>query len=485
MNTTTEATPERRFWARAWDADVDAHPVLAKDLLVTARTPMFVALVVGAPVFLGLIVLLIRLGMGSLGPADGRLLFPLYFTWLAIALGIVGAGLGSTVVVQEREGGALDALKFSALSPSRIVLGKFAAVVLAQGVVVLCTLPLLAFVLAMGGVSLGETWIAMSIALACGAMTASLGIAISAHVADTRRSTLAALLGAGAIGIGVTSWLAFASDLGRWHGPFGVAQAYFDAPCDAAYIVLLFLIPAYALTTVLWLGYAAATSGLMDLSEDRSRPIKRWAVGAYATGLMALVVGSKMTAGQVRGSIAGASMIVAATIAGVLLFAFVGEPIGPTRRMRVQPRSRFVRVLYPWCLAPSVFFTLVTSGVVLLSIPVLVGASAHLELDALWGVACLSALGGCMGWVAARRGATPARRLGAIALTILTLSFALLRDGSRGPTWVDGICPLWLDPDCGAGVGRALAGSLVAWGIAAFVSLAIMLRAVRARTDQV
>ena len=84
------------------------------------------------------------------------------------------------MVVQEREGGALEALKFSALSPRRVVVGKFAAVVLAEVAVVICTMPLLAFVLALGGVSLGEAFVAMTIALACGAMTASVGVATSA-----------------------------------------------------------------------------------------------------------------------------------------------------------------------------------------------------------------------------------------------------------------------------------------------------------------
>jgi ABC-type transport system involved in cytochrome c biogenesis permease component len=481
MNTTIEATTEKRRWARAWDAAVDAHPVLAKDLLVTARTPMFVGSVLGTPILLGALVLLTRLGMGDhLGPTAGRLLFPLYFTGLAISLGVVGAGLGSTVVVQEREAGALEALKFSALGPRRIVLGKFAAVLLAEGALVVCTLPLLAFVLAMGGVSLAESFVAMAIALACGAMTASLGIATSAHVTNTRRSLLASLLGAGAVGIGVTTWLAFGSELGHRYGPFAVVQGYFEAPLDGANVALLFVIPAYALTTVLSLGRAAATSGLMDASEDRSRPIKRWVLGTYSMGAIVLFVCSRTAEPQSRGWIGGASMIAAGLLAGLLLFAFVGEPTGPSRRMQVQPRSVLARVLTPWCLAPSVLFAIVAGGAVLLSIPVLSGASATLELDALWAVAALSTLGGFMGWVAAGRGATRARRFGAFALAGFTLLFALLRDGSGGPGAVDAICPLWVDLDCLSSRG-VLASSVLAWGVAALVSLGLMLRAVRAR----
>ena len=71
-----------------------------------------------APLLLGTFVLLVRSGMShSLDPVTGRQLFPVYFTGLAMALGTVGAALGSTVIVQEREAGALEALKFSAAQP--------------------------------------------------------------------------------------------------------------------------------------------------------------------------------------------------------------------------------------------------------------------------------------------------------------------------------------------------------------------------------
>jgi ABC-type transport system involved in multi-copper enzyme maturation permease subunit len=481
MNPSTDATRERRLWTRAWDAFVDAEPVLAKELLVTARTPIFLGSIVVAPVALGMFVLLVRLGTSRFDPFAGRQLFSFYFTGLSFALGALGAAFGSTVVVQEREAGALDALKFSALSPRRIVLGKLAAVVLAEVVVVGCTLPLLAFILAMGGVSLGQTWVALSIALACGVMTASVGVAVSAHAANTRRSLFVSLAASGVVGIGVVIWFALASDLGPRDGPFAVARAYFEAPYEDKFVVLLFVIPAYAFTTIMWLGHAAATSGLMDTTEDRSLPIKRWTVGAYGMGMVTILLCSRVAGQYLRGPIAGGSMIAVAVLAALLLFVFMGEPVSPTRRMQVRSRSLLASVLYPWCLAPSVFFVIAASSIVLLSIPKLAGASASLELDAFWAIACLSALGGFMGSFAARGGATRARRLGAGALTSITLSFLILRDGSRGPSWVDAICPLGLNPQDGDGAQRVLTCSLVAWGAAALVSFALMLRAVRAR----
>jgi ABC-type transport system involved in cytochrome c biogenesis permease component len=471
-----DATQEKRLWTRAWGALVDANAVVAKELLVTARTPTFLGSMIGAPLVLGALVLLVQSELSRFDPAAGRQLFPVYFIGLSVALGIVGATLGSTVLVQEREAGALEALKFTALGPHRIVLGKLAAVFLAEVAVVVCTMPLLAFVLAHGGVPLGETCVAMSIALACGIMTASVGVAVSARAENTRRSLLASLLGSAVVGIGMITWLGVGSDLGERYHPFGVAQAYFEAPWDRTYVAVLLVIPAFALTTVLWFGHAVATSGLMDLSADRSLPIKRWTVGTYAMGTIAVVACSAAAGKHVRASIAGSSMTAAAIVAVVLLFVFAGEPVRPTRRMEVHPRSPIVRLLFPRCLAPSILFTLVASGVALVSFPALAGASANLELDALWVVACLSALGGLLGSVAARRGGARARRRGATALIGLAFLFMLFRAGSRGPTWVDAICPLWLDPEDGALAQSVLIGSLFAWGSTALLSLAIMFR---------
>jgi hypothetical protein len=257
-------------------------------------------------------------------------------------------------------------------------------------------------------------------------------------------------------------------------------RANFEAPFDGTYVALLAVIPAYALATVLWLGYAAATSGLMDRSEDRSLPLKRWAAGTFGLGMAALFVCAGSAGERHRGTIAGASMVAAALVAATLLFTFADEPVRPSRRMQVHPRSLFVRLVYPWCLAPSVFFTVVVSGIVLLSIPVLAGASPRLEVDALWAVACLSALGGFMGYVAAHRGGERARRAGLIAAIGLTFLVAILRDRSGDPTWIDAICPLWLVCDRGADAQRILFGSVIAWAAVASVALGSMLRAVRA-----
>ncbi|MGO9839289.1 MAG: ABC transporter permease subunit [Polyangiaceae bacterium] len=480
MSSTIDTPARKPPWTRAWEALVDANPVLAKEVVLTARTPTYAGSIVLAPFVLGALVLLARMTMGHrLDRVVGRELFSVYFTGLAILIGTVGAALGSTVLVQEREAGALEALKFSSLGPRRIVLGKLAAVLLAEAAVVVCTLPLLAFVLALGGVSPGEASVAMCVAIACGVMTASIGVAVSAHAPNTRRSLLFSLLGAGGVGMGVMTWIWLASDCERARGAFGLARLYFDAPFDREYVALLCVLPGYAFATLLWLAYALATSGLTDTSEDRRLSIKRWTLWALGMGSVGLAACANAAGSQWRESIAIVSMIATASLATLLLFVFVAEPVRPTRRMQAHPPSLLLRALCPACLAPSIFFTIIASGVVLVSVPFLSGAGGHLEVGAIWSVASLSVLGGFMGSIAARRGGTWARACGALALVGVTLLVALLHDDSRGVTWADALCPLWLGPGDAAGARGVLVCSLLAWAAAAPASLAIMLRAVR------
>ena len=198
-------------------------------------------------------------------------------------------------------------------------------------------------------------------------------------------------------------------------------------------------------------------------------------------GLTALVAISGAAPQHDRAALAGGSMFASGILAAVLLFVFAGEPIRPTRRMQVHPRSLWARVLYPRCLAPSILFTLVAGGGVLLAIPALAGASADLEWFALWAIACLGVLGGLLGTLAARRGAMRARRIGAGVVTGLIFLFVLLRAGSVDSTSVDIICPLGLDPDSGIEAQSILTCSLAVWGAAALLSLAVMVRAVRSQ----
>jgi hypothetical protein len=124
-------------------------------------------------------------------------------------------------------------------------------------------------------------------------------------------------------------------------------------------------------------------------------------------------------------------------------------------------------------------FAVTAVGSVMLFVPSVAPASAHIAVRGFWAVAFLATLGGIVGTIAARSGAKRARIVGAVlAVGVPLVTCMLHRDGELSA--VDGVCPLWLSHDPVAARG-VLDPGLGAWACAAAVSLAVMFYAVRAR----
>jgi hypothetical protein len=477
MSAITNASRESRP-SRLWGAIVDANPVLAKELLVTVRTPAYVWLLAAGPLVVTAIVLLAaRVGQGRFDPEEGRKLFPFYSAGLTVVLGVVGAALGSMVVVHEREAGALDALKFSSLTPRKILVGKWATVLLAQAAVVVCTLPVVGLMIALGGVWLAEPAIPVALASAVGLMTASIGVGVSAQASNARRALLMSLVGAVAIGFAAMIWLEAADSEVVGQGR-SIAVGYLAAPLelDREAIAILYLLPMFGIATVVGLGYALAMGGLMDPSDDRLRPIKRWTLATLATGTVAVMVNASTPGGSEPTDVAVVWMVMTAILGALLIFAWAAEPVRATRRMQSQPRS----LLYPRGLDASILFALISTGAVLVLVPCTAKEPEDLLAPGLWAVAFLATLGGIVGTAAALFGAARARLIGAIFALGFPLVACLLH-GDGCTSWSDMICPLWLAGKNGAFATRVVDAGVFLWWLVAAASIVAMLHAVRAR----
>jgi hypothetical protein len=172
------------------------------------------------------------------------------------------------------------------------------------------------------------------------------------------------------------------------------------------------------------------------------------------------------------------AMVATGCLGAILLFVFAGEPVSPTRRMRAARSSKLRALLYPPALGPSVVFVIVATGLALVSAPLLAGAACRLELQALWGCFFIATIGGLVGAVSATLGRTQARVAWGLAILLPVLFVGMFRD-SR-PTWVDGVCPLWLGALGQFGEARIVTSGLLPWGVASVASLTLMLYATRA-----
>ncbi len=477
MSTTVESQKPVHFAARAWQWLADESPVLAKEVLVTWRTPAYAGAIVAAPILITGIVLAVRWMMArDLDTLEGIQIVRIYLLWMAIFLGALGAILGSTLVVQDRENGTLEALRFSRVRASEIVFAKLASVLLAQLAIVVSTLPLVGYVAAASGVSLSATAVAAAMALGLGAMTAAVGIGASANAPNTRVALIVSLLGAAVIWMIACWWYAASWGTRGCIHRCDAIDNYLDSPFDRSYAVHLVGLPVCGLVLVSWGGIAAAISGLLDPSEDRSLPIKRWALAAVTMVAFAAWAAAAGAETEVREGIAGVALFVTALGALVLHFAFVSEPTSLSRRILARsPASILRRVLRP-SLAASIGFTVVTSGLAFVGIPLLV-RSPGLLVPAVWVLLYVSAIGGFMGFVAAKHGAQRARWLGGVASPVLLL--ALFEDHTRGPAPLDCVCPFWIRQASDGEAAAVWACSVALWALTACVMLGLMIAACR------
>lgn len=457
------------LWTRVREVWRDPNPIVRKELLAALRTPLYVRSVVGVLVALAALMVLSAVSVADEPDTTeaGRVLFQLFFGATYLAIAVVGPTLGAMSIVHERETRTWDAMVLSGMRPWQIVWGKLLAVFAAVLFIPLASLPMLSVVALFGGVSGAQIAIAGAYTLVLGALAVSMGVAVSAQSVATRRALLVttplAVFGSMALG-GVLA--AVGHDVARRHaltldGPFFFADAYLALPFDRTYFVYLVLLPAWVIGVPFWGFHALARSGLMDPTEDRTWPLKRWALGALGLGVAAIAIATRLLGVTLRARQAWsvAVMSVATPLALVLLFMFVTEPLRPTRRMQLDPpRGPLVSRLRP-TLAPSVRFVVVVFGATLLACPVVLEASGReLLLLGAWCAAFVAGVAGVMGWLAARaktpaRGATAARVYGVVTLFVACVGVWIvaalagaMSDPLRRPFALLGVAPTWLGP---------------------------------------
>jgi ABC-type transport system involved in multi-copper enzyme maturation permease subunit len=426
---------------RARRALRDPNPIVRKELLVLLRTPTYVRFIVGGLIALAIVVLGVALSATdhAVGPSrtteTGRALFQVFFGVTFVFIAVMGATFGAVTITQERENRTLDGLTLSALGPRRIVRGKLAAIFLAMAFVPVAMLPVLGVVFLFGGVSVAHLCIAAVYVLALGAVGIALGVAISARAATTRRALIATVpvvlaaslaLGGALTGIGETVRRSTGLTL---EGPFFFADAYLALRLDRAYVFGLMVVPVYFIGGSFWLAYAAARAGLMDPTEDRGLPIKRWTLAVLLAGVAVVRFGAEAFALRPRArlGLALVAQVLVVVLGIALIAAAAAEPLDRSARQRKRPPPMWSAIVFPPGLVPSMGFVVAVCGAAMLALPsVLLYDQSIADGEwrrglggACWAIAYLAALAGLVARVRVwRRRAGP----GQIALTLALLS---------------------------------------------------------------
>jgi ABC-type transport system involved in multi-copper enzyme maturation permease subunit len=339
----------------------EPNPIWIRELRQAARLGR-------TPVILTVITILMTLLIASVGgivsteasPATtGVVIFQVFFSLAYFVVTVVGPAVAANSIASEREGRTWEAVILTGLSPATVARGKFLAAFTSIGMYVVMLAPVGALPFLFGGVTATEVVVAFAGLFLIALLSVAFGLAVSSKMESLRAAILVTLL----VAFPLTSFafMTFGVAMSHlahraWPGvaegpPIWLPTAYERAPFGASYALFLVVIPVLAVVLPAWFLYEATIANLTSITDDRSTGLKRWFLAAAP----ALSVAAAVPIFTVPiGDRAPASVMAVGALFCFFTFCvylFVGEPIGPSRRVTAHwdriGASRLRRFLGP------------------------------------------------------------------------------------------------------------------------------------------
>ena len=283
-------------------------------------------------------------GMASLfrTPASvGRTLYQAFFSMAFFVVALASPAIAANSVVSEHEGRTWEALLLTGMRPAEIARGKLLAAATTVGGYLAMIAPVGALPFLFGGVAVTEVVVGFVYLGAFAAVGVTFGLAVGSR--SPRAATAigislivsfgTALFAFGVFGFGLSyaaheAWPTVAAGHPVW-----LPTAYVRAPFGVAYAVYLLVVPALCALLPLWFFYELAVAAMTGPNDDRATGLKRWLlvaspVAAIGASLLVLV-----GAGASRFDASMAALVAYAVVSMLLVLVFVGDALGPSRRV--------------------------------------------------------------------------------------------------------------------------------------------------------
>jgi ABC-type transport system involved in multi-copper enzyme maturation permease subunit len=340
----TRAVDRARFRVALWSRD--PNPIWIRELRQSARLGR-------TPIILMIVTVLMTLVIASLGgvmsseSAGDRVGVAVYHTYFSLAFFLVtwlGPAVAANSIASEREGRTWEAVLLTGLPPAVVARGKFLAAMTSISTYIVMLAPVGALAFLFGGVTATEVLIAFAYLFLFALLFVALGLAVSSKMSSLRASILVTLLVCvplsffcfGALGLGLSEgihelWRQVPRKLPVW-----LPTAYVRGEMGAPYILILVVMPIVVLGVPTWFLYESVIANLKGHNEDRSTALKRWfAISTVVLGATAVACVRVVTpSGAVPVGIMGLAVLAMFLALTVLVFA--GEPVGPSRRVRLE-----------------------------------------------------------------------------------------------------------------------------------------------------
>ena len=329
----------RGLIARLKQALGQGNPLLRREVLTTMRMRSVKVGLVALPLALLVVVLLVAADTSRStisSTTAGATLLGIAVTAALYVVGLVGAVLGAQSIAGERQGGTLELIRVTGMSPWRIVIGKAAAVWVVMAAMILACLPPLSACFLVGGVSLAQLAVAVAVPLAIASVPVSFGICLGTIQRSSRLAAGAAVVVVGLLGplLFSAAWMSMLLvldlDLVRTHGPFVLPT------WDEGLGVLLtggLLLPLAYIIIPTWFFLALSVSALRGEATDKVGPLRWWfAVTGPATALLAGLIVLVRNVGSDERALIMVGLLGAVLFVGLIVLSAHPRP----RRVRAR-----------------------------------------------------------------------------------------------------------------------------------------------------
>ena len=331
-----------RTWFDRWLTA--PNPVMIRELRQFTRLTR-------TPIILATVTIMTTLLMASIGgiasaatePANvGVALFHTFFSVAFFVVAWVAPAVAANTIAAERSGHTWEALLLTALGPSSIARGKFLASLVYIGMYIVMLAPVGALSFLFGGVAPGEVLAGFVLLGLLASLSVAFGLSVSSAFSTPSASVLVTLLAAvplsllAYLGLGV--WLSFAAH-DVWPAvpagpPLWLPTAYVAAELDITYLAYLVVAPGLGFLFPAWFFYEVTVANMASITDDRSSGLRRWVLTTLSASTVAILVLDVGVGHDWRAIASGMQLF--AVLLVFVTFVIAGEPLGPSRRLRVH-----------------------------------------------------------------------------------------------------------------------------------------------------
>jgi ABC-type transport system involved in multi-copper enzyme maturation permease subunit len=336
----------------------DPNPVWMRELRQSARLQRTPVILMALTVAVALLICSIG-GIASVTAEPAKVGVGVFHTFFSVAFALVtwlGPAVASSTIAGEKNGRTWEALALTGLPPAQIARGKFLAAYTYIGLYLVMLAPVGVLPFLFGGVTATEVILAFFCCFVFAALAVAFGLALSSKFQSSTAAIIVTLIMAlvtsfaAYLGLGVAlsmaaheQWPAVAQGPPVW-----LPTAWVRGDLGLPYLAFLVVLPAVAVLVPTWLFYEVTIANLAGPSDDRSSRLRIWTIvsSLALTGCCAIVA---IATSQAEWAMAqGGFLFVFFTF---VVFMVAGEPLGPSRRVRVawerERRSAAWRALGP------------------------------------------------------------------------------------------------------------------------------------------